>query len=160
MEQAHGIFNRYYNVADAHLARIPAAQSFQAKTGVPKVYGAAGVASIGLLLVFLNVGASLLVNLTGFGYAGNDDAQWLTYWVVFGLFNVVEYFTGFLLYWFPFYYLIKLGFLVWLMLPATRGAERLYHAGIKPVLQQARAHHAAAPAQPTSSAKAAEPKSD
>ncbi|KAJ1836338.1 ER membrane protein DP1/Yop1 [Coemansia sp. RSA 2711] len=172
MEQAHGIFNRYYNVADAHLARIPAAQSFQAKTGVPKVYGAAGVASIGLLLVFLNVGASLLVNLTGFGYAAyasmcaietpgkEDDAQWLTYWVVFGLFNVVEYFTGFLLYWFPFYYLIKLGFLVWLMLPATRGAERLYHAGIKPVLQQARAHHAAAPAQPTSSAKAAEPKSD
>ncbi|KAJ2588953.1 ER membrane protein DP1/Yop1 [Coemansia sp. RSA 1797] len=66
-----------------------------------------------------------------------DDAQWLTYWVVFGLFNVLEYFTGFLLYWFPFYYLIKLGFLVWLMAPATRGAERLYHSGLKPLMLQA-----------------------
>ncbi|KAJ2355415.1 ER membrane protein DP1/Yop1 [Coemansia erecta] len=170
MDQAHGIFNKYYSVADTHLARIPAAKAFQEKTGVPKVYGAAGVAGVGLLLVFLNVGAALLVNLTGFGYAAyasmnaietpgkEDDAQWLTYWVVFGTFNVLEYFTGFLLYWFPFYYLIKLGFLVWLMMPATRGAERLYHSGIKPLVQHASAAQHVAPSKP--SAKAAEPKSD
>ncbi|KAJ2423678.1 ER membrane protein DP1/Yop1, partial [Coemansia sp. RSA 2524] len=149
MDQAHGAFNKYYTEADTLLARLPIAQKFQEKTGVSKVYGASGIAGVGLLLVFLNIGASLLVNLTGFGYAAyasmeaietpgkEDDAQWLTYWVVFGLFNVLEYFTGFLLYWFPFYYLIKLGFLVWLMAPATRGAERLYHSGLKPLMLQA-----------------------
>ncbi|KAJ2644296.1 ER membrane protein DP1/Yop1, partial [Coemansia sp. RSA 1287] len=84
-----------------------------------------------------------------------DDAQWLTYWVVFGLFNVLEYFTGFLLYWFPFYYLIKLGFLVWLMAPATRGAERLYHSGLKPLMLQACNSQRSVPAN-----KAAEAKSD
>ncbi|KAJ1783085.1 ER membrane protein DP1/Yop1 [Coemansia sp. D1744] len=187
MDQAHGAFNKYYTEADTLLARLPIAQKFQEKTGVSKVYGASGIAGVGLLLVFLNIGASLLVNLTGFGYAGNiltenggwfdsavlifcvayasmeaietpgkeDDAQWLTYWVVFGLFNVLEYFTGFLLYWFPFYYLIKLGFLVWLMAPATRGAERLYHSGLKPLMLQACNSQRSVPAN-----KAAEAKSD
>ncbi|KAJ1783764.1 ER membrane protein DP1/Yop1 [Coemansia sp. RSA 2167] len=137
-------------MADAHLAKIPLAQAFQEKTRVPKVYGAAGVAGAGLLLVFLNIGAALLVNLTGFGYAAfasmqaietrgqQDDAQWLTYWVVFGMFNVLEYFAGFVVYWFPFYYLAKLGFLVWMMMPGTRGAERLYYSGIKPLVLHVR----------------------
>ncbi|KAJ2138884.1 ER membrane protein DP1/Yop1 [Coemansia sp. RSA 678] len=168
MDQAHGAFNKYYNEADTLLARLPIAQKFQEKTGVSKVYGAGGIAGVGLLLVFLNIGASLLVNLTGFGYAAyasmeaietpgkEDDAQWLTYWVVFGLFNVLEYFTGFLLYWFPFYYLIKLGFLVWLMAPATRGAERLYHSGLKPLIMQACSSQRSGLA----NAKAAEAKSD
>ncbi|KAJ2631456.1 ER membrane protein DP1/Yop1 [Coemansia sp. RSA 1290] len=150
MEQANGIFNKYYNLFDSQLAKVPAAQQFQSKTGVPKVYGAAGVAGVGLLLVFFNLGAALLVNLVGFGYAAyasmcaiespgkEDDAQWLTYWTVFGLCNVLEYFTGFLLYWFPFYYVIKLGFLIWLMLPNTRGAERLYYSGIKPIVLHSR----------------------
>ncbi|KAJ1753113.1 ER membrane protein DP1/Yop1 [Coemansia sp. RSA 1807] len=167
MDQAHGAFNKYYTEADTLLARLPIAQKFQEKTGVSKVYGASGIAGVGLLLVFLNIGASLLVNLTGFGYAAyasmeaietpgkEDDAQWLTYWVVFGLFNVLEYFTGFLLYWFPFYYLIKLGFLVWLMAPATRGAERLYHSGLKPLMLQACNSQRSVPAN-----KAAEAKSD
>ncbi|KAJ2798013.1 ER membrane protein DP1/Yop1 [Coemansia guatemalensis] len=87
----------------------------------------------------------------------DDDAQ-----VVFGLFNVAEYFTGFLLYWFPFYYLIKLGFLVWLMAPATRGAERLYATGIKPAMAQVKAAQRSAPASTSASAnaKATESKSE
>ncbi|KAJ2658279.1 ER membrane protein DP1/Yop1 [Coemansia sp. RSA 1199] len=144
-------------MADTHLAKVPLAQAFQEKTRVPKVYGAAGVAGLGLLLVFLNIGAALLVNLTGFGYAAfasmqaietrgqTDDAQWLTYWVVFGMFNVLEYFAGFVVYWFPFYYLTKLGFLVWLMMPGTRGAERLYYSGIKPLVLHARSTRRSTP---------------
>ncbi|PIA16352.1 hypothetical protein COEREDRAFT_35441, partial [Coemansia reversa NRRL 1564] len=155
----------YYEVLDRSLLKIPAAQTFQEKTGVPKVYGAVGLGGIGLVLVFFNIGAALLVNLTGFGYAAyasinaiespgkDDDAQWLTYWVVFGLFNVAEYFTGFLLYWFPFYYLLKLGFLVWLMAPATRGAERLYATGIKPAMVQVKAAQRSATPATSASAK-------
>lgn len=33
-----------------------------------------------------------------------DDTQWLTYWVVYGLFSIVEAFSDIFLFWFPFYY--------------------------------------------------------
>ncbi|KAJ2770702.1 ER membrane protein DP1/Yop1 [Coemansia nantahalensis] len=181
MDRVRQLHDQYFRLADSALSGIPAAQALQDKTGVPKVYGAAGVAALGLVLVLFNIGAPLLVNLTGFGYAAyasmeavespgkEDDAQWLTYWVVFGLLNVVEYFTGFILYWVPFYYPIKLGFLMWLMLPATRGAERLYTTGLKPMLHQARTGQRAAAAAPTAptaapaaaaAAKSTESKSD
>jgi hypothetical protein len=37
----------------------------------------------------------------------DDDTKWLTYWVVFALFSIIEYFSDILLYWFPFYWLFK-----------------------------------------------------
>ena len=33
-----------------------------------------------------------------------DDTTWLTYWVVYGVFSVAEFFSDIFLYWFPFYY--------------------------------------------------------
>lgn len=38
-----------------------------------------------------------------------DDTQWLTYWVVYGLFSIVEAFSDIFLFWFPFYYASKVG---------------------------------------------------
>ena len=37
----------------------------------------------------------------------DDDTQWLIYWVVFGVFNIVEFFSDILLSWFPLYFLVK-----------------------------------------------------
>jgi len=37
----------------------------------------------------------------------DDDTQWLIYWVVFGCFNIVEFFSDILLSWFPLYFLTK-----------------------------------------------------
>ena len=37
----------------------------------------------------------------------DDDTQWLTYWVVYAVFSVLEFFTDLLLSWFPFYFLLK-----------------------------------------------------
>lgn len=34
----------------------------------------------------------------------DDDTQWLTYWVVYGVFSIVEAFSDIFLSWFPFYY--------------------------------------------------------
>lgn len=34
----------------------------------------------------------------------DDDTKWLTYWVVYGLFSVTEFFSDIFLFWFPFYY--------------------------------------------------------
>lgn len=49
-----------------------------------------------------------------------DDTQWLTYWTVIGFVQMVEYFSDILLYWFPFYYLFKTLFVLWLALPRFR----------------------------------------
>ena len=35
--------------------------------------------------------------------------MWLTYWVVYGLFGLAEFFSDLLLSWFPFYYAGKVG---------------------------------------------------
>ena len=37
----------------------------------------------------------------------DDDTKWLTYWVVFALFSVVEFFSDIIFSWFPFYWLVK-----------------------------------------------------
>ena len=37
----------------------------------------------------------------------SDDTLWLTYWVVFAFFGVMEYFTDILLWWIPFYFFLK-----------------------------------------------------
>lgn len=36
-----------------------------------------------------------------------DDTKWLTYWVVYGVFSVAEFFADIFLSWFPFYYIGK-----------------------------------------------------
>jgi receptor expression-enhancing protein 5/6 len=56
----------------------------------------------------------------------DDDKQWLTYWVVFALFTVVDMFSGFVLKFIPFYFFLKLLFLIWCFLPNFKGASIIY----------------------------------
>eukprot|EP00276_Gloeochaete_wittrockiana_P011300 CAMPEP_0184646544 /NCGR_PEP_ID=MMETSP0308-20130426/3243_1 /TAXON_ID=38269 /ORGANISM="Gloeochaete witrockiana, Strain SAG 46.84" /LENGTH=151 /DNA_ID=CAMNT_0027076643 /DNA_START=187 /DNA_END=642 /DNA_ORIENTATION=- len=63
-----------------------------------------------------------------------DDTQWLTYWTVYGLWNVVEYFLDFLVCWLPLYYEFKILFVLWLQLPNLQGALYIYLKYMKPYL--------------------------
>ena len=65
-----------------------------------------------------------------------DDKVWLTYWVVFGIFTLLDEWLGFLLAYIPFYFYIRLGFFLYLMLPQTKGAKTVYEKGLRPLLQQ------------------------
>ena len=89
-------------------------------------------------------GAKLLSDLLGFIYPAyasfkaidsadpNDDTQWLTYWVVFACFSIVESALTFVVSWIPFYFFVKLAFLVWLYHPSTLGAVVVYGQVVRP----------------------------
>jgi receptor expression-enhancing protein 5/6 len=48
---------------------------------------------------------------------GDDDKTWLTYWVVFGVFTLLDEFVGFILEYIPFYFYLRLAFFLYLMAP-------------------------------------------
>jgi len=52
--------------------------------------------------------------------------QWLSYWIIFSLFTLVEFFLDIILAWVPLYYEAKLIFILWLALPQTKGALKLW----------------------------------
>ena len=51
---------------------------------------------------------------------------------MFGLFNIIDQFAGFILHYIPFYYFLKLCFLVYLFHPTTHGATMLFDNYIAP----------------------------
>ena len=60
-----------------------------------------------------------------------DDVQWLTYWVVYGAFTFIDLFAHIILKIIPFYFVLKLIFLIWCFMPNTRGAEIIYNKIIR-----------------------------
>ena len=68
----------------------------------------------------------------------DDDKEWLTYWIIFGLFTLVDDIFGCLLSMIPYFFLIKLAFFVFLFAPQTKGALKIYNTVAKPLLEQYR----------------------
>ncbi|KAL8174132.1 UNVERIFIED_CONTAM: receptor accessory protein 4 [Gekko kuhli] len=63
-----------------------------------------------------------------------EYVRWMMYWIVFALFMATETVADTFISWFPFYYEIKMAFVVWLLSPYTRGASLLYRKFIHPTL--------------------------
>ncbi|KAM9312583.1 receptor expression-enhancing protein 4 [Gastrophryne carolinensis] len=63
-----------------------------------------------------------------------EYVRWMMYWIVFALFMTVETFADIFVSWFPFYYEIKMAFVIWLLSPYTRGASLLYRKCVHPAL--------------------------
>lgn len=58
----------------------------------------------------------------------------MMYWIVFALFTTLETFLDIFFSWFPFYYEIKILFILWVLSPATRGSSLLYKNVVHPML--------------------------
>ncbi|XP_021061350.1 receptor expression-enhancing protein 6 isoform X2 [Mus pahari] len=148
-----GLRQRFERFLEQKNVATEALGALEARTGVEKRYLAAGALTLlGLYLLF-GYGASLLCNVIGFVYPAyasvkaiespskEDDTVWLTYWVVYALFGLVEFFSDLLLFWFPFYYAGKCAFLLFCMTPGPwNGALLLYHRVIRPLFLK---HHMA-----------------
>lgn len=60
--------------------------------------------------------------------------KWIVYWIVYAFFTCIELLTDALMSWFPFYFEIKVIFLIWLLGPSSRGAMKFYKLCIHPML--------------------------
>lgn len=58
----------------------------------------------------------------------------MMYWIVFALFSTVETATDLFLSWFPFYFELKIAFVIWLLSPYTKGSSVLYRKFVHPTL--------------------------
>jgi len=142
---------KHLDTADRALLHNEHVKMIHDKSHIRPSFLAIGFSIVSLLLAIYCFGSHFVTNLIGFVYplyesyralalnqvAGATaamDAQWLTYWIVFATFSLVESLTDFFLYWIPFYYVVKSGFLVWCFLPSTHGAEQIYHKVLEPVL--------------------------
>jgi len=130
---------------DTVLAKYEFLNTIAAKTGVQRAYLAIATGVLFVLFVLFGFGAGPVCNLVGFVYPiyasfkairtptnEHDAAHWLTYWVVFAFFTLIESFTDLLFNWVPFYHLFKVIFLIWCYAPQTRGAEKIYKRLIEP----------------------------
>jgi len=133
---------------DEFLAKFAVLGTIEEKTGVKRSYIVLGLVAFFLAFILFGFGAGPLCNLIGFVYplyasfkalqtdGKADDSQWLSYWIVYGFFEMIESFTDFFLFWIPFYYLFKILFLLWCFLPQFQGADILYCRFIEPMFSR------------------------
>ncbi|XP_022663766.1 receptor expression-enhancing protein 5-like [Varroa jacobsoni] len=114
-------------------------------TKVQKNKLVAGVLAVMGLYMIFGYFAAFICNVVGFVLPAywsmaaietsdkTDDTKWLTYWVVFAAFSVIDFFADGIFTYFPFYWLVKLIFLAWCFAPISEnGSHKIYHRVLRP----------------------------
>ena len=139
--------NAYVESLSVHFDSIPWMKQTADRFNLKTAHIALMVVFTAFVLVFSGILDVMVCNLLGTIYPaylsfkaietkeGEDDKQWLTYWVVFAIYSVVDDFSSVLLFWLPFYYPIKLALLIWMVWPKTKGALIIYEKLVKKVLK-------------------------
>mmetsp|Transcript_57248 Transcript_57248/g.63945 ORF Transcript_57248/g.63945 Transcript_57248/m.63945 type:complete len:166 (-) Transcript_57248:328-825(-) len=137
---------------DDFIAKYPAMTQYdkfkelEEKTGYSKVYFFVGALSTILLLVYITGGMKLVSDLVGFLYPAymsfksleggktvdGDATQWMTYWIIFCSISLLENTFPFLASTVSFFYIVKIGVIIYLYHPKTNGAQVIYSSCLRP----------------------------
>lgn len=114
-------------------------------TKYKKAHIVGAVILIPVLLILALLGASrLIINLLGFVYPAlqsfkaidakdsKTDTQWLSYWIIYGSFSIIEHAFVYVINAIMYYPLFKMGFLIWCYHPSTQGATTVYDKVLAP----------------------------
>mgnify|MGYP006115244115 FL=1 len=113
------------------------------RSGIAIEHLLAGVLLFCCVCIFCTIKASLITNMIGFVYPSfctiqaiespekKDDTEWLIYWVVFSTFHIFDPLVeSFVIHWLPFFYPLKVCFLLWCFLPNYKGANQVYRLAL------------------------------
>ncbi|EDW09345.1 receptor expression-enhancing protein 5 isoform X1 [Drosophila mojavensis] len=122
------------------------------RTSVDRVKLFSGAVALCAVYLIFGCWAQLVCNIIGVLYPAyvsihaiesstkQDDTKWLIYWVTFGIFTVIEFFSHIVTNIIPLYWLLKCGFLIWCMLPVeNNGSVIIYNKLVRPYFLK---HHA------------------
>lgn len=149
MDKVKDTLKKNTAILDPYAAMVPAFIDISAKADVNPGLILAGVGSVALLILMIMQGWTILVTTITVLYpavhsiraiesddGGDDDKVWLTYWMVYGVFTVVETFFGFIFYFVPYWDWVRLGLFIWLLLPNFNGAKTIYEGFIRNLINQ------------------------
>ena len=118
--------------------------SIKEKTGIDGIYLIIFL-SICVLLVYLGIFGALITSLVGTLYPGfstikaiqknKNKKDWLTYWVIFGSFLIFDMFSNIIVKFIPFYFVLKILFLIWMFIPGSNGCKLVYEFLISRVMK-------------------------
>lgn len=66
--------------------------------------------------------------------SNKEYLKWMMYWIVMAFFSCAETVADTFIAWFPFYYELKILFVLWLLSPATKGSTIIYRKIVHPQL--------------------------
>ena len=118
------------------------------KLGVPPGMAIAGLGSAVILIGIVVKGYDILIAALTVVYPmwcsvlaiednkSDTTTKWLTYWTIYSLFTLVELFVGFIFDFIPYFWVLRLGFFLYLMSPYFNGADTIYKTVLKGLLAQ------------------------
>ena len=118
----------------------------QEMTGIKGIFVIWGLIIV-IFFVYFNIFDSIITNLVGTLYPAfwtikslekkstEEQKKWLTYWVVFGSFIIVDMGSPVIMKFIPFYFLIKILFLMWLFMPGSNGCTIVYYLVVKKIFK-------------------------
>ena len=118
----------------------------QEKTGIKGIFVILGL-FIAVIFVYFNILDTIITNLVGTLYPAfwtiksleqnlvEEQKKWLTYWVVFGSFIIIDMSSVVIVKFIPFYFVLKILFLIWLFMPGSNGCTIIYYLVVKKIFR-------------------------